>query len=223
MLPTSTASSIVHGRRDPCSRVPAVRARPCSANVERRTRLPVVGQRLAHALGERLGGQLRLVALAAELLDREVARRVHLGARDHPRRPVLVPDPHVLHLQVAERVARLRRDLEVEPVAEVGRVLREDAVAEEAEDGRVLALQLELELRLELVELVEMAHGVDSSNRRRSATGPRPGTTRSGSSSASGSSANARSCSRGCGIVSPGSSTTTPSTSRRSRSTVRGP
>ena len=62
-----------------------------------------------------------------------------------------------------ERVARLRLDLEVEPVAEVGRILGEDAVAEEAEDRRVLALQLELELGLELVELVEMTHGEDCS------------------------------------------------------------
>jgi hypothetical protein len=60
---------------------------------------------------------------------------------------------------VEERVAGLRDDLEVELVAEVGGVLREDAVAEQAEHGRVFALQLELKLRLELVELVEVAHG----------------------------------------------------------------
>ena len=59
---------------------------------------------------------------------------------------------------VEERVARLRDVLEVELVAEVRRVLRQHAVAEEAEDGRVLLLQPELELGLELVELVEVRH-----------------------------------------------------------------
>src|SRR4051794_1506076 len=48
--------------------------------------------------------------------------------------------------------------MEIELVAEVRRVLRQHAVAEEAEDGRVLLPQLELELRLVLVELIEVAH-----------------------------------------------------------------
>src|SRR5687768_911649 len=65
----------------------------------------VVAQRLADPVGERLGGELGLLALAAELLDGDVARGVHLGARDHSRRAVLVPDPHVLHPQVEERIA----------------------------------------------------------------------------------------------------------------------
>src|SRR2546429_468797 len=45
--------------------------------------------RLADALGERLGSQRGLVALAAQLLDRHVARGEDLGARNDPRRPVL--------------------------------------------------------------------------------------------------------------------------------------
>jgi hypothetical protein len=58
-----------------------------------------------------------------------------------------------------ERIAHLRQRLEVELVAEVRRILREDAVPEEQEDGGVLALQGELELGLVLVEIVEMRHG----------------------------------------------------------------
>ena len=148
MLPTSTASSIeqIVGRRRIAaghrrrragrpSRPSDCRLRSSSGSVS-----PI---RSASASAVSFG----LVALAAQLLDGDVARRVDLGPRDHPRRPVLVPDPDVLHLQVEERVARLRDDLEVEPVAQVGRVLGEDAVAEQAEDGGVLALQLELELR----------------------------------------------------------------------------
>src|SRR5205085_12057422 len=134
------------------------------------------------------------------------ARGVDLGARDDPRRPVLVPHPHVLHLQVEERVARLRDVLEVEVVAEVRGVLGEDAVAEEAEDGRVLLLQAELEVGLELVQLVDVGHAAQSSPVRTVWTGPWPGSTRSGSSSASGSSAKRRSCRRGCGTWRPGSS-----------------
>ena len=65
-----------------------------------------------------------------------------------------------------ERIARLWHDLEVEPVAEVRRVLGEDAVAKEAEDRRVLALQLELELGLEFVELVEMSSWIPDSSSR---------------------------------------------------------
>ena len=57
-----------------------------------------------------------------------------------------------------ERVAGLRDVLEVELVAEVRGVLGEHAVPEEAEDGRVLLLQPELGLGLELVELVEVGH-----------------------------------------------------------------
>src|SRR5947209_10539046 len=55
----------------------------------------------------------------------------------------------VLHLQVEERVARLRDVVQVELVAEVRRVLGQHAVAEEAEDGGVLLLQLQLEPGLE--------------------------------------------------------------------------
>ena len=83
--------------------------------------------------------------------------RVDLRPRDDPRGAVLVPDPHVFHLDVEERIARLRHHLQVELVAEVGRVLREDAIAEQPEDGRVLPLQPKLELRLELVQFVEVA------------------------------------------------------------------
>src|SRR3954453_89828 len=59
-----------------------------------------------------------------------------------------------------KRVALLRDVVEVELVAEIGRVLRQHAVPEQAEDGRVFALQLELELRLVFVELVEIRHAV---------------------------------------------------------------
>src|SRR5688572_20606863 len=111
--------------------------------------LVVRTERLADPLGQRLRSQLRLLALAAELLDRDVARRVDLRARDHPAGPVLVPDPDVLHLQVVEGVARLRRVIEVELVAEVRRVLRQHAESEQAEDRGVLLLEPELELGLE--------------------------------------------------------------------------
>src|SRR5207247_2502732 len=66
----------------------------------------------------------------------------------------------VFHSEVEERVARLGEDAELVPVAEVGRVLRDDAVAEEAEDIRVLLLQPELELRLVFVQLIEVRHGL---------------------------------------------------------------
>src|SRR6059036_3613174 len=101
VLPTSTASSIAAGKL-----------------------LVLEAERLADALGERLGRQLGLVALAAELLDRHVARGEDLRARDDPRRPVLVPDPDVLELELEERQAPGRGRgclLHVELVAEVGR------------------------------------------------------------------------------------------------------
>src|SRR5436190_19943792 len=125
----------------------------------------------ADPLGEILRGQTRLVAFTPELLDGHVAGRVDLGPRDDPGRAILVPNPDVLHAQVEERVAWLRDVLEVELVAEVCGVLREHAVAEEAEDGRVLLLQRKLELGLELVELVDVRHeGVILAPRAR----PRP-------------------------------------------------
>src|SRR5206468_2130563 len=142
------------------------------------------------ALRVRLG---RIVADGPELLHRHVARGPDLGARDDPGGPVLVPDPDVLHLQMEERIVRLRDLSEIELVAEVRGVLSENAVPEEAEDGGVFLLQLELELGLELVELVEITHAVESSLARRAWTEPWPGTSRSGSSSASGSSTNRRS------------------------------
>ena len=122
--------------------------------------LVVGAERLADPLGQRFRGQAGLVALAAQLLDGHVARGVDLGARDDAGRAVLVPDPDVLHLQLEERVARLRHVLQVELVAEVRRVLGQHAVAEEREDRGVLLLQRELELCLELVELVEMRHRI---------------------------------------------------------------
>src|ERR1700751_4665454 len=63
-----------------------------------RLELVVGAERLADSLGQRFRGQAGLVALAAQLLDRHVARGVDLGARDDPGRAVLVPDPDVLHL-----------------------------------------------------------------------------------------------------------------------------
>jgi hypothetical protein len=55
-----------------------------------------------------------------------------------------------------ERVTGLRNILEIELVAEVRGVLRQHAVAEQSEDCRVLLLERELELGLELVELVDV-------------------------------------------------------------------
>src|SRR5215207_3716407 len=62
---------------------------------------------LAEALGPRVGRQLRLLPLTAQLLHRDVARCVNLCARYHPGPTVLVPVPDVLQPQVEERVARL--------------------------------------------------------------------------------------------------------------------
>src|SRR5205807_1311857 len=124
---------------------------------------------------------------------------------------------------VEERVGRLRDLGQLELVAEICRVLRQHAVAEQPEDSRVLLLEAKLELRLELVELVEVAHAPESSFARRASTGPFPGTSRAGSSSASGSRTNRRSCSLGCGTSSPGSSIRASPKRRRSRSIVLGP
>src|SRR5262249_50010784 len=181
--------------------------------------LQVVVRRHAFAdlLGERLGGEVRVLALAAQLLDGDVARRPDLSARDDPRRAVLVPHPDVLHAQVEERVVRLRDLREIEPVAEIRGVLGEDAVAEEPEDRRVLLLEAELELCLELVELVEVAHDAESSPASKVWTDPFPGTSRAGSSSARGSRPKRRSWSLGCGIWRPGSSICSSPSSRRSR------
>src|SRR5581483_3087165 len=123
-----------------------------------RSKVFFVRLRLADALGERLGSQRGLVALAAQLLDRHVAGREDLGARNDPRRPVLVPDPYVLELQMEERVRLLRDVGALELVAQICRILREHAVAEEAEDGLVLLLKLELEVGLVLVEIVQVRH-----------------------------------------------------------------
>src|SRR3990172_2915652 len=110
--------------------------------------IDVVGaERLPELLRQGLRREGRRVSLPAELLDRHVARRVDVGARDDARRAILVPDPHVFHRQVEERIARVVVRLQIGVVAEVRRVLRDNAVAKEAEDGRVLLLEPELELR----------------------------------------------------------------------------
>src|SRR6185437_2138403 len=118
---------------------------------------------------------------------------------------------------------RLRDVLEIEFVAEVRRVLRQDAEAKKCVDSAVLLLEPQLELCFEVVELVEMAHDGDCSSAIKLASAPRPGTESPGSSSNSGSRANSRSWSRGCGTVSPGSSRISSPKRRRSRSIVRGP
>src|SRR5262249_10639067 len=193
VLPTSIASSIA-----------SIQQRNSRTWFKHRTRfgsraLKVfdLGAALADALRERLRRERRPVAFAAQLLDRDVARGVDLRARDHARRAVLVPDPYVLHLQVEERVVRLRDVLHVQLVAEIRGVLGEDAVAEEGEDRSVLLLEPELGLRFEFVELVEVAHGGDCSPARTSWTVPFPGILSAGTSSASGRRANSRSVKRG--------------------------
>src|SRR5262245_29230349 len=115
-------------------------------------------ERLAELLGERLRRETGHLALAAELFDGHVARGVDLGARNDARGPVLVPDPHVLHDQVEERVALLQQLLQLQLVAQIRGVLRDDAVAKQPEDGCVLLLEAQLELGLELIELVEVGH-----------------------------------------------------------------
>ncbi len=108
---------------------------------------------------DEVGRERRLGAvLGLELLDRDVLRRVDVGLRDDPRRTVLVPHPDVLHREMDQRVRRLVIDLQVELVAEVRRLLREHAVPEEPEDGRVLALETQLELGVELLEIVDVGH-----------------------------------------------------------------
>src|SRR6185437_7669856 len=120
----------------------------------------------------------------------------------------LVPDPDVLHLDLEQRVGGLDPRLQLHLVAEVGGVRGEHAVTEQREDRRVLLLQLELEIGLELVELVEVRHHADCSPATRSA---------------SGSSANRRWWRRGWGTSSPGSSIRSSPYRSRSRSIVLGP
>src|SRR5580704_10997829 len=100
VLPASTASSIDR--------------RPCGE------RLGVVVAEIAHPLGERLGGERRLLTVGAELLDGHITRRPELDPRDHARRPRLVPDPDILHLQLEERIRGLGDVLHVELVAQIG-------------------------------------------------------------------------------------------------------
>src|SRR5207249_9939183 len=92
-------------------------------------------------------------------------------------------------------------------VAEVRRVLRQDAEAEETEDRLVLLLEPELEVGLVVVEIVEVGHSEGQCTRaRRAWIGPFPGTSSAGATSASGSSTKDRSWSLGCGTRRPGSS-----------------
>src|SRR5207248_7749980 len=92
-------------------------------------------RRLAETLRKRFRGEHGLVAFAAQLFDRHVAGDDEdLRARDHARRAVLVPDPDVLEVEVEERVGGVRGDGALEAVAEIRRVGRQHAVAEEPED-----------------------------------------------------------------------------------------
>jgi hypothetical protein len=83
---------------------------------------------------------------------------VHLGARDDPRRPGLVPHPDVLHHQARERIRRLVVSLDLQPVAQVGRLGGQHAVAKQAEYRRVFTLQPQLELGVVLLEVVDVGH-----------------------------------------------------------------
>src|SRR5262249_49658645 len=105
------APRLRRGRR----RSACCRRRPRAASRREPSGLALVfaAQRLADALCERLGSQGRLVALAAQFLDRDVAGGEDLRPRDDPRRAVLVPYPDVLELELEEREAagRARRRL----------------------------------------------------------------------------------------------------------------
>src|ERR671922_280983 len=89
----------------------------------------------------------------------------------------------------------------MQPLLEV--VVRTERLADLL--GQGFCGEARLELGLELVELVEVAHAPESSSAKRASTGPFPGTSRAGSSSASGSRTNRRSCSLGWGNCSCGS------------------
>ena len=130
----------------------------------------------------------------------------------------LVPDPDVLHLQLEERVGGLRDVLHVELVAEVGAVRGQHAVAKQRVDRAVLLLEAELELGLELVELVEVAHGEDCSSASRAETLAAPGDDELGVELGERLEHEAaRSCRRGWGTVSPARRS-----SRRRRGAGRG-
>ena len=110
----------------------------------------------------------------------------------------------VVEPQVEVRVGGLLRDGALEPVAEVRRIGREDAVAEEAEDRLVLLLEPKLELGLVFVEIVEVTtSGTQCSRAMRAWTSPRPGISSPGAISASGPRTNRRSCILGCGTLKP--------------------
>src|SRR5437868_11977051 len=203
-VPTRNCSE----RRSPSKRPKTVCVLPASTASSRGLEIVVFVQAVAQPLGELVCGELGLVALALQLLDGHVGRGIDLDPRDHPPGPVLVPHPDVLHLHVEERIRRLRHVLEVELVAEIRRVLRQDAEAEQRVDRAVLLLEPELQLRFEVVELVEVAHGFDCSPRMRASRLPCPGTKSPASRADSGSRTKSRSARRGWGTVKPGSSTT---------------
>src|SRR5438552_5930622 len=213
-VPTRNCSE----RRSPSNKPKTVCVLPASTASSRGLEIVVFVQAVAQPLGELVCGELGLVALALQLLDGHVGRGVDLDPRDHPTGPVLVPHPDVLHLHVEEGIRRLWHVLEVELVAEVCRVLRQNAEAEERIDRAVLLLEPELQLRLEVVELVEVAHGFDCSPRMRASTEPCPGTKSPASRADSGSRTKSRSARRGCRTLRPGPSTTPPPSSRRARS-----
>ena len=77
-----TACAATSTRRRAASRSGSPSA--SAAATRRLEGLVVARELLADALGERLGGQARLLALAAQLLDRDVAGGVDLRARDDP-------------------------------------------------------------------------------------------------------------------------------------------
>src|SRR5262245_22219488 len=97
-----------------------------------------------------------------QLLDVDVLERHHADVLDEPRRPVHVPHPGVVHLDLEVDLAVDVADVQVDLVGQIEPALRLHHVRELTHDVAVLAIELELHLGLVLLEILG-AHRVPPS------------------------------------------------------------
>ena len=192
------------------------------ARAARRRRLAAAGSLMR--LASSLGSERRLVAVAAELLDRDVARSSRTrpagssasgGSCPTPRRPP--SSAGRTGTPAAGRTA-------VELVAEIGRRPGSGRSSGRASRPRRTPSSAGARARPRNRRARRGGScGAIVASANKVETCPCPGTSRSGASSASGSSTKSRAASCGCGTVSPGSSIVSSPKTSRSRSIVRGP
>src|SRR5690606_20510131 len=78
--------------------------------------------------------------------------------RNDARGPIAIPHPHVTHFQLEQQIRGVRNAVNFQLIAQIGRLVGDDAIAENRKDVCVLLLEPQLKLCVVLVQVLSACH-----------------------------------------------------------------